>query len=186
MSGVVDIGAMTSMEESISASPGYRPYFWLSIPGWHAVGRIMAEQMLTIKLDMFPYGPIYPILRPSSIEGYLAISYIDATRSISHTLVKINYNGTHDLLRGNESRLTIYAQTTDLHRTLETIVFMDEAPAGYAPIFHTPVIVAPLVDSSTIVGTTTAAAVVPVADTTVEVDEDPLYSLCSLPPYSQG
>ena len=105
------IGAISPTMGTIPP-PAFRPYFWKSHPAWFNEGRENAVVCLMKAIELHPYGPIYPLLRPSSQENYLAISFVTSEKHIAHTLLKINYDGSFDLFRGKAPDFVHYMHYT--------------------------------------------------------------------------
>jgi hypothetical protein len=153
--------------------PVYRPY-WECHPAWLNEGREKATSILTNSIEMYPYGPIYPFLRPSSVAGHLAISFVTPQRTICHTLMKINPNGSIDLFHGNPPEYVNYMRVgDDIHKLLCMFIFTQTAPVSEAAVVHVTETPISVVSTPSVVCAAPVHVSVSAPTVAVVVEEDP-------------
>lgn len=153
--------------------PVYRPY-WECHPAWLNEGRENATLILANSIEMCPYGPIFPFLRPSSVAGHLAISFVSPQRTISHTLLKINPDGSIDLFCGNPPEYVNYMRFgDDIHKLLCMFIFTQTAPVSGVAVVHVAETPISVVSTPSVVCATPVHTTIDAASIAVIVEEDP-------------
>ena len=91
-------------------------------PRYCPADRAAVEAIVMVDLARNPSGPVWPCIRPSSIAGFQAITYVATDRTLKHLLVKIDMEGVVHFFLNDQM---YYGVSPDLDDVLRKLGYME-------------------------------------------------------------